>query len=94
MPKVLRLEWTLPDEAFGKGFDETFFITKVKEEIVMRLLKERHISQGKASELLGVNRSDLFDLMAWYDIPATDLSPEEVTQEFARTDTIFRGKGA
>jgi predicted HTH domain antitoxin len=94
MPKVLRLEWALPDEAFGDGFDETLFITKVKEEVVMRLLKEQRISQGKASELLGVNRYDLFDLMARYDIPATDLSPEEMTQEFARADAFFRGKGA
>lgn len=94
MSKVLRLEWTLPDEAFGEGFDETVFITKVKEEVVMRLLKEQRISQGKASELLGVNRYDLFDLMAQYDILATDLSPEEMTQEFARAATLFRGQSA
>ena len=55
MSKVLRLEWILPDEGFGEGFDEALFITKVKEEVIMRLLKERHISQGKASELLGVS---------------------------------------
>ena len=87
------MEWTSPDEVFGEEFDEALFITKVKEEVVMRLLKERRISQGKASELLGVNRYDLFNLMARYDIPATDLSPEEMTQEFARADALFRGKG-
>jgi predicted HTH domain antitoxin len=62
--------------------------------VVMRLLKEQRISQGKASELLGVNRYDLFDLMARYDIPVTDLSPEDMTREFARADAFFRGKGA
>lgn len=94
MPKVLRLEWALPDEAFGEGFDETLFITQVKEEVAMQLLKEQRLSQGKASELLGVNRYDLFDLTPRYDLPATDLSPEETTQEFARADALFRRNDA
>ena len=94
MPKVLRLEWTLPDEAFGEGFDEGSFLTQVQEEVVMRLLKEQRISQGKAAELLGVNRYALVDLMGRYDIPATELSPEDMTREFARADALFRGKGA
>lgn len=94
MPRSLRLEWELPDEVFGAGFDEATFITKVKEEVVMRLLKERRISQGKASELLGISRDDLFDLMARYDILVTELSPEEMKQEFGRADALFRGKPA
>jgi predicted HTH domain antitoxin len=94
MPKVLRLEWTVPDEAFDEGFDEGLFLTTVKEAVVMRLLKAQRISQGKASELLGVTRYALVDLMARYDIPATDLSPEEMIQEFTRADTLFRGKEA
>ena len=94
MPKVLRLEWTLPDDAFDEGFDEGSFLTQVKEEVVMRLLKAHRISQGKAAELLGVTRYDLVDLMAQYDIPVTDVSPDDMIQEFARADALFRGKGA
>lgn len=90
MARALRLEWELPDEAFGEDFDETTFVSTVKVEVVMRLLKDRRISQGKASELLGISRHDLFDLMARYDIPVTDLSPEEMTQEFAQSDKLFR----
>jgi predicted HTH domain antitoxin len=80
----------LPDEAFGEDFDETTFVSTVKVEVVMRLLKERRISQGKASELLGISRPDLFDLMARYDIPVADLSPQEMAQEFAQSDKLFR----
>jgi predicted HTH domain antitoxin len=93
MPKVLRLEWTLPDEAFDEGFDEGSFLTQVKEEVVLRLLKAHRISQGKAAELLGVDRYALVDLMARYAIPVTDMSPEDLTQEFAQADVLFRGKG-
>jgi predicted HTH domain antitoxin len=90
MPRALRLEWELPDEAFGEDFDETTFVATVKEEVVMRLLKDRRLSQGKASELLGISRHDLFTLMARYDIPVTELSPEEMAQEFAQADRFFR----
>jgi predicted HTH domain antitoxin len=88
------LEWTLPDEAFDEGFDERSFLTEVKEEVVMRLLQAQRISQGKAAELLGINRYDVVDLMARYAIPVTDVSPEDMAQEFARADALFRGKGA
>ena len=90
MARALRLEWELPDEAFGKDFDEATFVTTVKEGVIMRLLKDRRISQGKALELLGISRRDLFDLMARYDIPVTDLSPQEMAQEFAQSDKLFR----
>lgn len=92
MPKKIQFEWELPDEAFGEGFQEELFVAKVKEEAVMHLLKERRISQGKAVELLGISHHDLFDLMAHYDIPVVDMTPEEMRQEFQRADEIFRDK--
>ena len=92
MPKKIQFEWELPDEVFGEGFQEEMFVAKVKEETAMRLLKERHISQGKAAELLGISRHDLFDLMAQYDIQVVDMTPEEMQQEFQRADEIFREK--
>lgn len=94
MPKKIQFEWELPDDAFGEGFQEETFVAKVKEDTVMRLLKERRISQGKAAELLGIGRHDLFNLMAQYEIPVIDMSPEELQQEFQRADEIFREKRA
>jgi predicted HTH domain antitoxin len=78
MPKKIRFEWELPDETFGEGFQEEMFVAKNKEEAATRLLKERRISQGKAAELLGISRHDLFDLMAKYEIPVIAMTPEEL----------------
>ena len=83
MPQKIRFEWELPDDAFGEGFQEGMFVTKVKEEAAMRLLKERRISQGKAAELLGISRHDLFDLMANYEIPVIDMTPRSFSRNFS-----------
>ncbi len=48
----------------------------------MRLLREARISQGKAAELLGIDRHALFDLMGCYEIPAVDLTPGELEQDW------------
>jgi len=40
-----------------------------KEAIVFELLKQKEILQGKAAELLGIDKHDLFDLMAEHNIP-------------------------
>jgi predicted HTH domain antitoxin len=92
MPQKIQFEWELPDDVFGEGFQEEMFVVKVKEEAAMHLLKERRISQGKAAELLGISRHDLVDLMAHYEIPVIEMSPEELQQEFQRADAIFREK--
>lgn len=81
MARTLRFEWELPEEAFGPGFEEQSFVRTVKEAAVVKLLREARISQGKAAELLGIDRHELFDLMARYDVPAFDLDPEELEQD-------------
>ena len=47
----------------------------------MELLREHHLSQGKAAEILGIDRSELFDLMTKYQVPVIDLTPEELKAE-------------
>ena len=56
-------------------------LEKGKEAIVMELLREGKISQGKAAELLEISRGDLFDLMAKHDIPMADFPPEELKRQ-------------
>lgn len=90
MSKALRVEWDLPDDAFGEGFDEVTFTTQVKEVVVMRLLEEHRISQGKAAELLGLSRAECFDLMAKYEVPVSDLSADDLRREFEQADVRFR----
>ena len=80
MPRQLQVQLELPDEVVKHLRDEEIE-TKVKEAFVMELLREHHVSQGKAAELLGIDRHMLFDLMSKYRIPVIDLTPEELEAE-------------
>jgi len=50
----------------------------------MDLLREHQISQGKAAELLGLSRHELFDLMAKHHVPVIDLSADELKSELQK----------
>ncbi|MBF0551547.1 MAG: UPF0175 family protein [Deltaproteobacteria bacterium] len=79
MPKQIVLEFPvdLPEmilndkEAFEKG----------KETIVIKLLRKGEIYHGKAAELLGINRYDIFDRMASHDIPMANFPIEEFERQ-------------
>ncbi|HHT9133114.1 MAG TPA: UPF0175 family protein [Candidatus Tripitaka californicus] len=88
-----KLEIEFPEEILrhlGKTDKEA--VRKVKQSAVLELLRKHKISQGKASEFLGINRNSLFDLMAKYNVPTFDLSSEELEQELS-TLKSFRKKG-
>lgn len=80
MPKRLHVEFELPDEIVTQLREEDMAV-KAKEALVMELLREHRISQGKAAEILGISRHDLFDLMTKYQVPVIDLTEEELAAE-------------
>jgi len=80
MPKRLHLEFELPDEVAAQLREEDM-VLKAKEALVMELLREHHVSQGKAAEILDISRHDLFDLMTKYQVPVIDLTEEELAAE-------------
>ena len=80
MPRRLTLELEVPDDVYTTLREEEM-AAKAKEALVMELLREHRVSQGKATEMLGITRHDLFDLMTKYKVPAIDLTPEELTAE-------------
>ena len=86
-----RFEVELPEEVLACfGWQETEVASKVREALVMELLRRHVISQGKAAALLQVNRWDLYEVMNRYDVPAVDMTPEEVREELSKrpsTDT-------
>jgi predicted HTH domain antitoxin len=85
-------EVSLPEEILSYwGWQEGDVARRVREALVMELLRKHEISQGKAAELLGVNRWDLFELMGHYEVPAIALTPEELQRELAGDTT--RGGG-
>jgi predicted HTH domain antitoxin len=83
MPKRLYVEFELLDEVVAQ-FHEAEMAVKAKEALVMELLREHHISQGKAAEILGMSRHDLFDLMTKYQVPVIDLTAEELDAELRK----------
>jgi predicted HTH domain antitoxin len=83
MAKRIKLDLELPEELLDQLREEEIE-AKVKEALVMELLREHRLSQGKAAELLGLDRHDLFDLMAKHQIPVIDLSPEELRSELQK----------
>jgi hypothetical protein len=54
MPRQLELTLELPDEVV-RPFRDDELAMKAKEALVMALLREHDISQGKAAELLGIS---------------------------------------
>ncbi len=73
----------LPEELFAQ-FREEELTGKARQALVMELLREHHLSQGKAAEILAITRHELFDLMSAYRVPAIDLHPEELKEELRK----------
>jgi len=88
MPRevLLRFPVELPEE-----LKDEEVLKKGREAIVMELLRKGEISQGKAAELLEIDRHALFDLMGKYDIPAIDMTEEELEGELSR-DIFSKGE--
>ena len=72
----------LPEEVIA-GFDwaEDQVPARVREVLVMELLRRHALSQRKAAELLRINLRDLFEVMGRYKVPTIDLTPEELHHE-------------
>jgi predicted HTH domain antitoxin len=54
---------------------------EAKQALVLHMLRDARISQGKAAELLGITRWDILDLMAKHNIESGPETAEEVRQE-------------
>src|SRR5215470_1578219 len=83
MPRHVDVQLELPDEVATHLRDEDLAV-KAKEALTMELLREHEISQGKAAELLGIDRHTLFDLMTKYQVPVIDMTPEELAEELQK----------
>lgn len=78
---VLEFPVELPDE----GLQDPEVLGKGKTAIVLELLRKGAISQGRAAELLEVDRHTLFDLMVAAEIPGIALADDELHQELSRS---------
>ena len=66
------------------GWQEAEVPRKVREALVMEILRRDHLSEAQAVALLRLNRWELLDLMGRYQVPAIRLGPEELKRELAQ----------
>lgn len=76
---------TLPDYILpGFGWQESEAPYRIREALVMELLRLDRISEAEAAESLELDRWDLLTLMGRYQVPALRIGPDELRDELAR----------
>jgi Uncharacterised protein family (UPF0175) len=87
-----RFEVELPEEVVAAfGWHEPEVPHKIREALVMELLRRDQLSEAPAAALLALNRWELLDTMGRYHVPAVRMSPAELKREL--TQDIQRGSG-
>lgn len=75
---------TLPDfipTSFGWNEPET--PTRIRETLVIELLRMDRITEADAASALNLDRWELLNLMGLYQVPAIRLTPEELVTELS-----------
>ena len=75
--KMITLE--LPDDLLELLGPPVAIAGKVRETLVLDLLRNAQITQGVAARLLGVTRYDILDLMVLHCIPSGPLTASVTT---------------
>lgn len=65
-------------------------VERMKQALVLELLRDGQISQGKAAQLLDLTRGSILDLMAQYQIPSGPATVEELRQEIDEWERFTR----
>jgi predicted HTH domain antitoxin len=71
----------LPDELVALLGTPEVAAARAREALVLDLLRQARISQGKAAELLGLSRWDLLELMVQHRIESGPETAVEMAQE-------------
>ena len=70
-----------PDELPEEVLLDPEIVKEGKTAIVLQMLRRGTISQGRAAELLEIDRNTLFDLMEAYRIPMMEMTEKELKEE-------------
>lgn len=80
-----RFEVALPEELLaGFGWPESEVTDRVREALVMELVRLDRLSEAQAAEILGLTRWDLLEAMGRYQVPAVRMHREELKRELAK----------
>lgn len=75
---------SLPQEVVGGfGWEDAEVPRRVREALVMELLRLDRLSEAEAAKILGLARWELLEVMARYDVPAVRMSIEDLDRELA-----------
>jgi hypothetical protein len=74
----------LPAEVVGGfGWNESEVPSRVREALVMELLRLDRLPEAQALTILKLGRWELLELIGRYDVPAVRISAEELDRELA-----------
>jgi hypothetical protein len=77
-------EVELPEEVLvGFGWQEAEVPHRVREALVMELVRLDRISEAQAAEFLNLDRWELLETMSRYRVPVIRMSQEELKQELS-----------
>jgi hypothetical protein len=77
-----RFEVELPEEVLaGFGWQDGEVPERMREAMVMELLRRGRISEAEAAAFLDLDRRELLDVMGLYQVPAIRMSHEELQHE-------------
>lgn len=83
---------SLPPEVVGGfGWEDSEVPRRVREALVMDLLRLDRLSEAQAATILGLDRWQLLELMTQYDVPAVRISVDELDRELS---TALKRNGA
>ncbi len=73
---------SLPPEVVGGfGWEDSEVPRRVREALVMDLLRLDRLSEAQAADILGLARWELLEVMGRYDVPAVRMSIDELDRE-------------
>ncbi len=88
------ITFELPEDVIALLGSPEAAAAEAREALVLALLRDARISQGKAARLLGITRWDILDLMARYQIPSGPATAEEMEQEIRDLRRFLHGEQA
>ena len=75
---------SLPPEVVGGfGWEDSEVPRRVREALVMDLLRLDRLSEVQAATILALDRWELLELMGHYDVPAVRISVDELDRELS-----------
>jgi len=77
----VKFELELPEDLQELFPSEEAATRAAKEALVLDLVNRGEISQGRAAELLGVDRWELLELMGKHGLPVLAQTPEELAAD-------------